>query len=174
MSKVKTTDRTQNFSEPWIKPFQITQIKVSILTQTCSLDKAHFINFWSESVSKIPKTLQCNFSDRKIVYCIKGKKILTDERDYLLIPHLVLQSNNKPSILFPKPKESITVFLKITHNKGIRKSNWKVIQQNITSLWVKSEVGSRIIHDFNWLFSYIFQNVHYKYTYIYCKREKWT
>ena len=86
----------------------MTQIKVSILTQTCSLDKAHFINFWSESVSKIPKTLQCNFSDRKIVYCIKGKKILTDERDYLLIPHLVLQSNNKPSILFPKPKESIT------------------------------------------------------------------
>lgn len=37
---------------------------------------------------------------------------------------------------------------------------------------MKSEVGSRIIHDFNWLFSYIFQNVSYKYMYIYCNREK--
>lgn len=90
----------------------MTQIKVSILIQTCSLDKAHFINFWSKSVSKIPKTLQSNFSDRKIVYCVKGEKILTEERDYLLIPHLVLNSNKKTSILFPKPKESITIFLK--------------------------------------------------------------
>lgn len=63
-------------------------------------------------MSKIPKTLQSNFSDRKIVYCVKGEKILTEERDYLLIPHLVLNSNNKTSILFPKPKESITIFLK--------------------------------------------------------------
>lgn len=74
-------------------------------------------------MSKIPKTLQSNFSDRKIVYCIKGKKILTDERDYLLISHLVLNSNKKTSILFPKPKESITVFLKITHNKRYKKKH---------------------------------------------------